>query len=77
MATASMVEGVKLISKSMPGDRPMSAAALRGQVEYRQKSLHMVHGENGFGYYDLPLPWGVSADIDAFLEFNGHTKETT
>jgi hypothetical protein len=74
MATASMVEGVKLISKSMPGDKPMSAAALRGQTEYRQRALYLVHGEGGFGYYDLPLPWGVSEDIDAYLEFNGHVK---
>lgn len=74
MATASMIEGVKLISKSMPGDTAMSAAALRGQLEYRQKSLYMIHGDAGFGFYDLPLPWGVSDDIDAYLTFHGHTK---
>lgn len=76
MATANMVEGVKLISKSMPGDKPMSAAALRGASDYYRRSLHLVHGPNGFGYYDLPLPWGLSADIDEFLLSQGHIMAT-
>jgi len=74
MATASMVEGVKLISKSMPGDKPMSAAAVRGRTEYQRKALNLIHGSDGFGYYGIPLPWGQSADIDAFFTEQGHTQ---
>lgn len=73
MATASMVEGVKLISKSMPGDKAMSAAALRGAAEYGQKHMKLIHGDGGFSYYELPLPWGLSDDIDAYLLEQGHT----
>lgn len=75
MVTACMVEGVKIISKSMPGDKPMSAVALRGQTEYRNRSLYLTHGDAGFGYYGLPLPWGVSADVDEFLLSQGHVKD--
>jgi len=51
----------------------MSAAAVRGRTEYQRKALNLIHGADGFGYYGIPLPWGESADIDAFLLEQGHT----
>jgi hypothetical protein len=72
MITAGMVEGVLRITTSQAGDKSMSSAAERGRLEWEARGLGLLHGANGFGFYDLPLPWGLSSDIDAFLEFFGH-----
>ena len=74
MITAGMVEGLIRVTKSQAGDTTPNAAADRGRQEWMAKGLHMLHGHNGFGLYGLPLPWGESADIDAYLESFGHTK---
>ena len=67
-------EGLQIITAAQAGDVQTSAAAQRGAREYKQRGLNLIHGHNGFGYYGLPLPWGVSADIDAYLELCGHRK---
>ncbi len=67
-------EGLQLITARQAGDIAASAAATRGAREYRQRGLNLLHGHGGFGYYGLPLPWGVSEDIDAHLTQCGHTR---
>ena len=74
LVCAGMNEGLVVISKKVAGDVTPSASAARGAVEYSARGLHLLHGHHGFGFYGLPLPWGVSADIDDFLEANGHRR---
>jgi hypothetical protein len=74
LISAGMVEGVMRISRTQTGDMAPSAAAERGRLEYVKRGLHLLHGTNGFGFYGVPQPWGLSADIDAFLESYGHVK---
>lgn len=68
------LEGLFRVTKSQPGDVPETNAVTLGRVEYDSVYFDLVHGMGGFGYYGIPLPWGISANIDAYLEFKGHTK---
>ena len=45
-----------------------------GQRDYMERGMQLTHGPAGWGYYGLPLPWGVSADIDLFLQAQGHVR---
>ncbi len=67
-------EGLLVISRRLSGEGPPSAAAVRGAQEYQSRGLHLLHGHAGFGFYGLPLPWGLSSDIDAFLQAQGHSR---
>jgi hypothetical protein len=67
-------EGLQVITMREAGDIGSSAAATRGAKEYRQRGLNLLHGHGGFGYYGLPLPWGVSGDVDAYLTLCGHAR---
>jgi hypothetical protein len=68
-------EGLQLISQKQVGDLSQTAGTIRGAKEYKDKSLHLLHGHNGYGYYGLPLPWGESQDLDDYLTLCGHKKE--
>jgi hypothetical protein len=70
----NMVEGVSQITKAMPGDKVETPAVTAGRTEYAQKGYKLSHGYDGFGFYGLPLPWGESANMDAYLQFVGHVK---
>ena len=67
-------EGVMVVTRRIAGEPTVSAAAIRGERKFRDSGLIMVHGMGGFGMYDIPLPWGVDPDIDAYLIQNGHTQ---
>ena len=67
-------EGLLMITRKQAGDVALSAAVTRGVNQYHARGLHLLHGHNGFGFYGLPLPWGVSADIDAYLDSFGHPR---
>jgi hypothetical protein len=54
---------------------PDYAAIERGHREYRDKGYRLLHGNFGWGYVDVPLPWGESADMDAFLRAAGHAPD--
>lgn len=47
-----------------------------GAVEWEDGGHNLLHGHFGFGFYGLPLPWVVSANIDAFLKYHGHKEPT-
>lgn len=66
-------EGLLLITRKTADEAPPSVAVTRGATEFMARGLHLLHGMAGFGYYGLPLPWGLSADIDSFLTYQGHT----
>lgn len=68
-------EGLLTISLKLSEDRAITASIERGAKEYKDRGLHLVHGEHGFGFYSLPLPWGLSVDIDNYLTFHGHIKK--
>ena len=86
----NMLDGLFRITASQPADviYPESATnpVVMGHAEYKARGLHLVHGEHGMGYYDLPhghhgygfydlpLPWGLSANIDAYLANRGHVR---
>lgn len=74
LVQGGVVEGILMITQRQAGDQEVSAAAVAGETEYKARGLELLHGENGFGFYGLPLPWGVSTNIDAFLLANGHTR---
>ena len=74
LVIGGVVEGILMITQRQEGDQSLSAAAIAGESEYKARGLELLHGENGFGFYDLPLPWGVSTNVDAFLLANGHTR---
>ncbi len=48
---------------------------VRGQAAYWRAGYRLSHGWYGWGHFGLPLPWGVSPDIDYFLQAQGHIKE--
>lgn len=41
---------------------------------YRAAGYELTHGPGGWGYFGLPMPWGVSADIDTYLTIHGHRR---
>lgn len=67
-------EGLLVISRRQTGDRVAGEAVRRGEREFTNRGLSLLYGANGFGYYGLPLPWGVSSNLDAFFAFHGHQR---
>lgn len=70
-------EGLLVLSRAQLDDLAITDSIRRGGAEFSARGLDLLHGHHGFGFYGLPLPWGVSADIDAYLEFYGHAKPNT
>ncbi len=66
-------EGLIRVTKRLPGDAVQSASAKAGGKEWMDKGYDMLHGHGGHGFYGLPLPWGESTGIDAYLTLQGHT----
>lgn len=67
-------EGMLRVTKRLLTDTAASAAAKAGAKEWVDSGLYLLHGHFGFGFYGLPLPWGTSANIDAYLSHNGHQR---
>lgn len=90
LASASMGEGISIFSKPLPGDPIVTATVveqqpdgtkvtrphpyLRGRAEWSEKGYFYSHGPAGYGYHSDPLPWGESADMDAYLTIEGHQR---
>ncbi len=72
MVCAGMSEGLLRVSKTQAGDLAETPAVTRGRTDYLARGFHLLYGQNGFGFHGLPLPWGTSTDIDAYLTFYGH-----
>lgn len=77
LVAGAIQEGLYMLSAAQPGDEVASPAAKRGGLLYWQRGYRLTHGDNGWGHYGLPLPWGEHADIDAYLTFCGHTPPET
>jgi hypothetical protein len=75
MIAGSSKEGLVMFTLATPSDpMPNHAAYERGYRAWIAKGYQLVYGEDGYGYFDLPLPWGESADIDYYLSWNGHVR---
>ena len=75
LITGSSCEGVVMISQAQDSDPvPDVEKYRRGNDEYVLTGYPLLHGQGGFGYHGLSLPFGVSADMDYFLAWNGHAN---
>lgn len=74
MVFGGVNEGVLRITKRLPTDTAASAAVKAGAMEWFNNGHYLLHGHFGFGFYGLPLPWGVSANVDAYLTHHGHKR---
>ncbi|MFY7856274.1 MAG: hypothetical protein ACOVQT_09060 [Rubrivivax sp.] len=75
MITGSVTEGLNQFSRALPGDARVDRTRyLNGSKDYLARGLNLLYGHAGWGLYGLPLPWGQSADIDYYLEWNGHRR---
>jgi hypothetical protein len=62
------------MSRALPTDVALDRNLyIAGQRDYEQRGFPLLYGPAGWGYYGLPLPWGVSAAIDYYLRAHGHT----
>ena len=74
MVMGGSQEGLMRLSQALPGDVPAPASYTAGQAKWRTMGYHLTHGHDGFGFFGLPLPWGVSPAIDTYLQTWGHRR---
>jgi len=67
-------EALVELTQAQPGDPELTQQVARGQVEFMDRGYDLVYGHQGYGFHGLPLPWGVSADMDAAFRFWGHVQ---
>ena len=71
----SSQEGLVQISKALPTDPAPDYKTFRaGQSAYIARGLNVLHGNHGYGYFGLPLPFGQLPEIDHYLSWNGLTR---
>jgi hypothetical protein len=79
-------EGITQISKALPSDITLKDPAdqrgasndywrLKILAAYDGAGFDVTHGPGGYGYFGLPLPWGINAEIDTYLKTYGHTRQ--
>lgn len=72
----SAAEGLVAMSRALPADEAVDIAKYKtGAAEYAR--WEPTHGDCGFGFAGLPLPWGESAALDYYLSAQGHRRATT
>jgi hypothetical protein len=76
MVFSASIEGLFCVTKSQPGDPSLTwdGGHHAGWMKWKELGLHLTHGNAGFGFYGLPLPWGRSAETDRLLEGYGFTR---
>jgi hypothetical protein len=77
MTWGAVQEGLHRISAALPTDTFVDPLVLKGAQEWKDKHYDMLFEPRGFGFYGLPLPWGESDAIDAYLKQYGHALVTT
>ena len=66
-------EGLHVVSKALETDPVIDSVLYKaGQDQWQARGYGLTHGPGGYGYYGLPLPWGVTPEIDYFLRANLH-----
>jgi hypothetical protein len=73
LVIGSSSEGLRRFSLALPSDSATYNSALytQGFEEYISANLQLQYGTKGFGFYGFPAPYGISAAIDYFLQWNG------
>lgn len=72
---STMQEGIRVISKANPSDANLSTPGfLAGAGDYAKRGYRLTNGDDGFGFYGLPQKWGVTPQIDEYLQGFGHVK---
>ncbi len=74
MVCSSSIEGLWDHHKAAGEPKWGYEADRTARVQYQNRGLHLTHGPAGWGYYGLPLPWGVTPEIDNYLKAHGHTR---
>lgn len=74
MIWGTACDGLIMASQALATDTVWPSTVAAGEKEWHDNGYIQVHGHYGFGHSGLPLPWGQSANIDAFLTAHGHTK---
>ena len=74
MAYGGTSKGIMLIDARRGGDEVPTAQVLAGFEEYKARGLEFLHGPDGYGQAGAPAPFGVSANIDAYLRHVGHSR---
>lgn len=72
MLCSSSIEGLWDHHKAAGEPKSTSAVEKIARVQYTDRGFHLTHGPAGWGYYGLPLPWGFTPEIDAYLRLQGH-----
>lgn len=68
-------EGLMMLTAANPGEAAFDRARYKaGEAQWFAAGYDLTHGEGGYGFYGLPLPWGASPEIDYFLECYGHAR---
>lgn len=69
-----MAEGlIEASATGQPGDVAETPAITLGRTKFADRGYRMTHSA-AMPLTGLPLPWGVDADIDAYLVFKGHQR---
>lgn len=78
MVFGTSIEGLMCVTKSQPGDSwfTWDGGHHAGWVEWKRLGLNLTHGNAGFGYYGLSVPWGRSQQTDALLVAYGHKRSS-
>jgi hypothetical protein len=75
MIGASVNEGLLQFSRRLSSDAYLNKARFaNGRRLWADRGYKLLYGDDGWGYYGLPLPWGQHPDIDYMLEANGHRR---
>lgn len=62
-------EGLVMLSQALPTDQSIDIGKYTaGFNEYIADSNRLLYGDNTFGYYGFPLPWGESANKDYYMQ---------
>lgn len=75
MIHGSVNEGLLQLSRRLPSDAQLNRDRfVSGRRLWRDRGFKLLYGDDGWGYYGLPLPWGQHPDIDYMLEAHGHRR---
>jgi hypothetical protein len=74
MIWGTACDGLFQASKALPSDTVWPDAVAEGAKQWKARGYLLTHNYYGMGHYGLPLPWGVTPEIDAFLQHHGHTR---
>jgi hypothetical protein len=67
-------DGLAMLTRRLPEDARLDGRYAAGRAKWISAGYYLTHGHHGWGFFGLPLPWGVDPDIDYYLRAQGHTE---